>query len=472
MRHHRTLAHRFTPLLFAASFVLSACMKPTNISSGNEDIPSHSDILEGTSSQSDSRPSYISPNSRYDQAERTIASVMDAATRADSSALAAKKRLVPKKEDGEISTEQREETPSKSASLTGEFLFQDYYDGINEAFIKMCAEPFSEAFGTLESLVQSGYSTLDIFGKYCFVAENRAPLRITLFEENENLLMIDYWNNYHMVLSKEEGKEYCMSFYLEGDKIWMNYDTPHSDLTYFRASAPWHEEIDLLIESPKFAECGLSTEPLRIIRDRYIVDGKILPFAVNYEADKEDHLLLPALKEGYLSSSNIANMFMRIHYDYPCFGSPRYTFEIEEGVLKGGDFDGNLLVGSLPEGIASIEALSSKPLPAFLYALEIPGTCESISPDVLKKIKEYLFVRGTERLEGLEAQVAEANPDLKILYADEYMDLYGILVPSASRAIEEVPEESSSPEATEDIEVSDSTEEISETSNEAEAPQE
>lgn len=143
----------------------------------------------------------------------------------------------------------------------------------------------------MEALIQKGNSSLDIFNKYCFEEGVTYPIRITTFDDNKDLLMVDYWNNYHMVMSGEEGNKYCMSFYLWDDKISLEYHTPTKDLHYGGGSKIWYEEIDDLINSPVFEQYGFSTKPLEIIKDTYTKEDKILPLEVYYDENDPNHLV-------------------------------------------------------------------------------------------------------------------------------------------------------------------------------------
>ncbi|MDD5932803.1 MAG: hypothetical protein PUC70_00780 [bacterium] len=375
---------------------------------------------------------------KYHNAEETITSVVNID---NNSSVKAKKKL----NNHSSFIHNYNETTDVDENLTGNFIYGE--TDFNEAFIKMTIEPLSEAFGTLESLIQKGYSSLDIFNKYCFEEGKTNPIRITTFDDNKDLLMIDYWNNYHMVMSGEEGNKYCMSFYLYDDMVHINYDTPTKSLTYWQSSKKWYEEIDDLINSPVFGYYGFSNEPLKIIKDTYIVDGEILPVAVYYDENNPNHLVLPSLDGGYLSKDRIAQKFMTIYYDYQCLNSaPVFNFNIENGVLLGSDYDGQLGFLSLPDGINSISLLTNQTIYSKVEAIEIPNTCENISLDALNTISEFIFVRGENKLDSLEKQIADQNLNIKVLYASEYMDCYGILVPSdphqpTEEAVVETPNE-------------------------------
>ena len=375
---------------------------------------------------------------KYHNAEETITNVVNVN---DNSSVKAKKQL----SNHSSSIRYYNETTDFDENLTGNFLYGE--TDFNEAFIKMTIEPLSEAFGTLESLIQKGHSSLDIFNKYCFEEGKNYPIRITTFDDNEDLLMIDYWNNYHMVMSGEEGNKYCMSFHLYDEQVSINYDTPTKSLTYWQSSKKWYEEIDDLINSPVFGYYGFSNEPLKIIKNTYIADGEILPVAVYYDENNPNHLVLPSLDGGYLSKDRIAQKFMTIYYDYQCLNSaPVFNFNIDNGVLLGSDYDGQLSFLSLPDGINSISLLTNQTLYSKVEAIEIPNTCENISIDALNTISDFIFVRGENKLDSLEKQIADQNLNIKVLYASEYMDCYGILVPSAphqptEEAVVETPNE-------------------------------
>ena len=156
---------------------------------------------------------------------------------------------------------------------------------------------------------------------------------------------------------------------------------------------------------------------------------------------------MPSLDGGYLSKDRIAQKFMTIYYDYQCLNSvPVFNFNIENGVLLGSDYDGQLSFLSLPDGINSISLLTHQTLYSKVEAIEIPNTCENISIDALNTISDFIFVRGENKLDSLEKQITDQSLNIKVLYASEYMDCYGILVPSAphqptEEAVVETPNE-------------------------------
>ena len=103
---------------------------------------------------------------KYHNAEETITNVVNVN---DNSSVKAKKQL----SNHSSSIRYYNETTDFDENLTGNFLYGE--TDFNEAFIKMTIEPLSEAFGTLESLIQKGHSSLDIFNKYCFEEGKNYP---------------------------------------------------------------------------------------------------------------------------------------------------------------------------------------------------------------------------------------------------------------------------------------------------------
>ena len=84
---------------------------------------------------------------KYHNAEETITNVVNVN---DNSSVKAKKQL----SNHSSSIRYYNETTDFDENLTGNFLYGE--TDFNEAFIKMTIEPLSEAFGTLESLIQKG----------------------------------------------------------------------------------------------------------------------------------------------------------------------------------------------------------------------------------------------------------------------------------------------------------------------------
>lgn len=135
-------------------------------------------------------------------------------------------------------------------------------------------------------------------------------------------------------------------------------------------------------------------------------------------------------KFGYLGWETLNDSYFALHRDIP-EEYINFNYKVNGGIyVETGSIayqdepHSGVALNRIPDDVTRIEQCG------LYYALEIPTTCEYINLDCLSKC-EYLFVRGNEVNENLKSMLEENSLNIHILCQDEYLDVYGMLTPSA-----------------------------------------
>lgn len=321
----------------------------------------------------------------------------------------------------------------------------EFEEGESSPELKSFVYPVAGATAVIESLLQHGYGNLDITNKICFIENDShmSTLRVSYLEEYKNLVMVDYYLdlsdgiNLTFVICNEPNNEYVLlGSPLEWDKGNFGFDYEKLNKGYsgfgdFR-DVSIEEKFDTILASNELEEQGYSMDPIKFWKKVYDNDGGIIPFdSLTYDENNENHILLNNLpKFGYLGWETLNDSYFALHRDIP-EGYFNFAYEVNDGVyIETGSIAyqdepySGVALNRIPDDVTRIEQCG------FYYALEIPATCEYINLDCLSKC-EYLFVRGNEVNENLKSMLEESSLNIHILCQDEYLDVYGMLTPSA-----------------------------------------
>ena len=380
-------------------------------------------------------------------AERVIEETLDSFTETESTSKGVKsKRRVNEKADINVYGTIDE----YGFNFTGDFHEYSYFGTINEAALKVSAEPLSYAFGLLESFIQQGKALEDYSGVYYFYSNSNSSIRITCFDDLDDIIAVDYYQ-YHMIIGTNEESSFVLSYEFDdkGNGFYIEYETPDYSLIYLNSQTGFYGEIDSLIQFFDALE-GFSGLPLYIMKEFNTNDeGEIIPLSPDYdEKDPSHRLLLNDNNRGYISRGILQNAFFRLKYEFATSNNNQLSV-VEDGVLlySYGETipytlivpDGVKTIGSMTPHSESGEEYNDERYKNYYYAIYIPESVESIEKEALNEYvkTDYVFFESTEQNKDLEDAFLAHNPDVHFLYKGEWEIICGLYLPSYYHNIEE-----------------------------------
>lgn len=346
-----------------------------------------------------------------------------------------KKRMLPSIKKAKTDESKDGENPS--------YFFAEFEDG-EYSELKSFIYPISGATAVIESLLQHGYGNLDITNKICFFENDSrmSTLRVSYLEEYKNLVMIDYYFGVDIdltaVICNEPDNEYVLlgqPFNWDKGGIYFEYERINKGYSIWndgRDISVKEKLNEVLASNNVFEKHGYSTDPIEFMKKIYEKDEGGIDFnSLTYDGNNEDHILLKNLpKFGYLGWETLYDSYFVLHRNIP-EGYGWQEYKVDKGIYvetspiayKDEPYSG-VALNRIPDDVTRIEQCG------LYYALEVPTTCEYITPECLSKC-EYIFVRGNEINEKLKSMLEENNLNIQILCQDEYLDVYGMLTPSA-----------------------------------------
>ena len=335
-------------------------------------------------------------------------------------------------------------------NFTGDFHEYSYYGSINEAALKVSAEPLSYAFGLLESFIQQGKALEDYSGVYYFYSNSNSSIRITCFDDLDDIVAVDYYQ-YHMIIGTNEESSFVLSYEFDdkGNGFYIEYETPDYSLIYLNSQTGFYGEIDSLIQFFDVLE-GFSGLPLYIMKEFNTNDeGEIIPLSPNYDEKNETHrLLLNDNSRGYISRSVLQSAFFSSKYEYAINNHVQKNFIEEDTLLSSYGYSIPFAL-VVPDGIKTIksmtphdesgnELIDDERYKNYYYAIYIPESVQKIEEDALNKnvITDYVFFESSEQNKDVEETFLKHNPNIHFLYKDEWEIICGLYLPSYYHHIE------------------------------------
>ena len=258
-------------------------------------------------------------------------------------------------------------------------------------------------------------------------------------EEYEHLAMVDYYMGdmfITFIVSNEPNNEYVLltnpsewikgNFYFDYEILNKGYSGWSDD-----RNISLNEKFDTVLLTTAYVEHEYSMDPINFLLEFYKNEDDIVSFeALTYDENNENHILLNYLPEyGYLGWRTLNDSYFVLHRDIP-EGYRDYLYNVNDGIyVEEGSLAytdepySGVALNRIPDDVTRIEKCG------LYYALEVPTTCEYITPDCLSKC-EYIFVRGDKVNENLASLLSGNNLNIQILCQDEYLDVYGMLMPS------------------------------------------
>ncbi len=314
-------------------------------------------------------------------------------------------------------------------NLHGNIAYEGHDNGENSAFVKVTAEPMSQAYGFLESIVLQGHPKENYSGKSFFTSPNSNRLGILTFEDR-NEVIIEYWSDYHMVIGNDDAGPYVLSFNFSEKEQYLNYETPYFGFVYNNVEDNFEEDYEAIMN---FASSTLdvSSAPFSMVKEIYLDDGRDLH--PTYSSENPDHVLYSKVKNKYFSDNVLSEIYFKKKYYVGALNS-QDTLEISDNTLRSVDYLSMTFELDVPEGVTTIEKLyGNSDRTNYIYCLHLPSSVETILPSAINEnvITDCVFIDGETPKPQLESVLKGFNPDIKIYYSPDFQIVGGLYVPNA-----------------------------------------